>query len=48
MTDAFNFVLTTLTDTWNWLVSWNFHGVSFGAYLIGFVVLSILITRIFN
>lgn len=48
MTEAFDFVLNTLTDTWTWLTSWNFHGVSFGAYIIGFVILSILITRIFN
>lgn len=48
MNEAFNFVITTLTDTWTWLSSWQFHGVSFAAYLIGFTILSILIARIFN
>ena len=48
MNEAFNWVLSTITDTWTWLTSWQFHNVSFGAYLIGFVILSILITRIFN
>ena len=48
MNDAFNFILTTINDTWVWLTSWQFHGVGFGVYIIGFVILSILITRIFN
>ena len=48
MNEAFTWVVTTLTDTWTWLSSWNFHNVSFAAYLIGFTILSILITRIFN
>ena len=45
---AFINVLSYITSTWNWLTSWNYHGVGFGAYLIGFVVLSILIRRIFG
>ena len=48
MNNAFNFIYGVITYTWTWLTSWNFHGVSFGVYLIGFTILSILITRIFN
>lgn len=48
MNAVFDWVIDTIADTWTWLTSWNFHGVSFGAYIIGFVILSILITRIFN
>lgn len=48
MNTAFDWVIDTIGDTWTWLTSWNFHGVSFGAYIIGFVILSILISRIFN
>lgn len=46
MDNAWNFVLVTLSDTWDWLTSWSFHGVSFGFYIVGFIILSILIDRI--
>lgn len=47
-TDCWDWTLATLTDTWTWLVKWSFHGVSFGVYIIGFVILGILIDRIFG
>lgn len=46
MNDAWSFVLSCISDSWNWLTSWQFHGVSFGFYIIGFIILSILIDRI--
>lgn len=48
MVEAWNWVLSVLSSTWNWLASWQWHGVSFGAYLIGIAILSMLISRIFN
>ena len=48
MINALNFVLGTLTSTWTWLNSWNFQGVSFAVFLVGFVILDILIMRIFG
>lgn len=48
MVEAWNWVLSVLSSTWTWLASWQWHGVSFGAYLIGFAILSMLISRIFN
>lgn len=48
MDAAFNSVLTIITSTWTWLGSWSYHGVSFGAYILGFIILSILINRIFG
>lgn len=46
MDAAWSFVLGCLSDTWSWLSSWSFHGVSFGFYLVGFIILSIMIDRI--
>lgn len=48
MDAAFNGVLTIISSTWTWLESWSYHGVSFGAYILGFIILSILINRIFG
>ena len=48
MVDAWNWALSVLTSCWNWLSSWQWHGVSFAYYLVGFVILDILISRIFN
>lgn len=48
MSAAFQFVLDTLTDTWTWLASWNFHNVSFAFYIVGTIVISMLIRRIFG
>lgn len=48
MTQALDFVFETISDTWVWLSSWNFQGVSFAVFLVGFTLLSILIARIFN
>lgn len=48
MIEALDFVFSTIGDTWNWLSSWNFQGVSFAVFLVGFTLLSILISRIFN
>lgn len=48
MDTAFNNVLSYITDTWTWLGSWQYHGVSFAAYILGFIILSILIRRIFG
>lgn len=45
---AFTGVLSWITSTWTWLTSWNYHGVSFGAYIVGFIILNILINRIFG
>lgn len=47
MAEAWNFVLSAISQTWQWLGSWTFHGVSFAAYLIGFTILAILIDNIF-
>lgn len=46
--DAWQFILDTFGNTWAWLSKWSYHGVTFGIYIIGYVVLSILIDRIFN
>lgn len=46
MTDAWNFVLSIITQTWTWLSSWSFHQVPFSGYIIGFLILGILIERI--
>lgn len=48
MSTALTFIFTTISDTWTWLSSWNFGNVSFAVFIIGFTLLSILITRIFN
>lgn len=48
MIDAWNWVLSVISSVWTWLNSWNFHGVPFAGYIIGFVILGILIDRIFN
>lgn len=46
MAEAWTGVLGIISGCWTWLGSWNFHGVTFAAYLIGFTILSILIDRI--
>lgn len=47
MVESWNFILSVISQTWTWLGSWQFHGVSFAAYLIGFSILAILIDNIF-
>lgn len=47
MVEAWNFILSVITQSYNWLSSWQFHGVSFAGYLIGYAILIILIDRLF-
>lgn len=48
MSNAIQFVLDTLSDTWTWLTSWNYGIVSFGFFIVGTIILSMLIRRIFG
>lgn len=48
MADAWQFVLDTISSAWSWLSNWQFHGVSFAAYLLGYAILLILMRFIFG
>lgn len=45
---AFSWVLSIFTDAWAWLGTYNYHGVPLANYLIGFLILSIIVRRIFG
>lgn len=48
MDNEFEWVISVFSSTWNWLNSFNYHGITMGAYLIGLFILTILIERIFG
>lgn len=48
MDNAFQWVLNTLSATWQFLQSYTYHGVTLGVYFIGLFILGILIERIFG
>lgn len=48
MSDALNFVYGVISSTWNWLGSWQYLQVPLSMWLVGFIILDILIMRIFG
>lgn len=46
--NAFSWVLSVITNAWNWLGTYNYHGVTLSAYILGLIILGMLIRRIFN
>lgn len=45
---AWYWVETTISSVVTWLESWSFHGIPVLFYLIGYAILSIMLTRIFR
>ena len=46
--NAFNWILSIFTSSWNWLSTYNYHGVSLQGYILGLLSLGILIKRVFK
>lgn len=48
MDQSFEWVLSVITGTWNFLQQYTYHGVTLGMYFVGLFILGILIERIFG
>jgi hypothetical protein len=48
MDNAFNWVLSVFTSSWDWLGNYMYHGVALSSYIIGLGLLTIMIKRIFK
>lgn len=47
ISNAFSFVINVLSNTWDWLMSWNYKGVPFGVFLIAIAVIAIILDYVF-
>lgn len=47
MSDAFSWVISVISASVQWLMSWNYKGISFGWYLLALIVMGIILDYVF-
>lgn len=47
ISNAFDFVISVISASWQWLMSWNYKGVPFGVFLIAIALIAIILDYVF-